>query len=119
MGRSCWKGSVVMYIPKQGDIVYLDFSPQSGHEQAGRRPGVVISNEQFFLKTKLAIVCRFTYTNNQFPLLIPLFSLNKTTGVILTEHIKCLDVISRNIQFAEKMPKDLLDKILVYVNAFF
>ena len=114
MGRSCWKGSVVMYIPKQGDIVYLDFSPQSGHEQAGRRPGVVISNEQFFLKTKLAIVCPITNTNNQFPLHIPLDS-----RTILTEHIKCLDVISRNIQFAEKMPKDLLDKILVYVNAFF
>ena len=119
MGRSCWKGSVVMYIPKQGDIVYLDFSPQSGHEQAGRRPGVVISNEQFFLKTKLAIVCPITNTNNQFPLHIPLDSRTKTTGVILTEHIKCLDVISKNIQFAEKMPKDLLDKILVYVNAFF
>ena len=39
-----------MYNPKQGDIVFLDFNPQSGHEQAGRRPGVVISNEQFFVR---------------------------------------------------------------------
>ena len=45
-----------MYYPKQGDIVFLDFSPQSGHEQAGRRPGVVISNEQFFIKTKFVVV---------------------------------------------------------------
>ena len=71
------------------------------------------------MKTKLAIVCPITNTNNQFPLHIPLDSRTKTTGVILTERIKCLDVISRNIQFAEKMPKDLLGKILVYVNAFF
>lgn len=51
MGFSCRKGSVVMYNPRQGDIVFLDFSPQSGHEQAGRRPGVIISNEQFFIRT--------------------------------------------------------------------
>lgn len=57
MGFSCWEGSVVMYNPKQGDIVFLDFSPQSGHEQAGRRPGVVISNDQFFMRTKFAVVC--------------------------------------------------------------
>ena len=42
-----------MYNPKQGDIVFLDFSPQSGHEQAGRRPGVVISNEQFLRELNL------------------------------------------------------------------
>ena len=108
-----------MYQPKQGDIVFLDFSPQSGHEQAGRRPGVVISNEEFFIRTKLAIVCPIANTNNQFPLHIPLDNRTSITGVILTEHMKCLDVISRNIQFVEKLPNDLLDKTLAYVKAFF
>ena len=108
-----------MYNPKQGDIVFLDFSPQSGHEQAGRRPGVVISNEQFFMRTKFAVVCPITNTNNKFPLHIPLDSRTKTTGVILTEHMKCLHVISRNIQFVEKMPEDLVEKTLAYVKAFF
>lgn len=108
-----------MYDPKQGDIVFLDFSPQSGHGQAGRRPVVVISNEQFFMRTKLAVVCPITNTNNKFPLYIPLDNRTKISGIILTEHMKCLDVISRNIQFVEKMPEDLLDKILAYVKAFF
>ena len=108
-----------MYYPKQGDIVFLDFSPQSGHEQGGRRPGVIISNDQFFIKTKLAVVCPITNTSNKFPLHIILDNRTKTTGVILTEHMKCLDVISRNIQFVEKLPEDLLDKTLAYVKAFF
>ena len=108
-----------MYYPKQGDIVFLDFSPQSGHEQRGRRPGVIISNDQFFIKTKLAVVCPITNTSNKFPLHIILDTRTKTTGVILTEHMKCLDVISRNIQFVEKLPEDLLDKTLAYVKAFF
>lgn len=97
----------------------MDFSPQSGHEQSGRRPGVIISNEQFFIRTNFAIVCPITNTNNKFPLHIPLDSRTKTTGVILTEHMKCLDVISRNIQFVENLPKDLLDKTLAYIRAFF
>lgn len=108
-----------MYYPKQGDIVFLDFSPQSGHEQAGRRPSVVISNEQFFIKTKFVVVCPITNSSNRFPLHIPLDDRTKTTGVILTEHMKCLDVISRNIQFVEQIPKDLLEKVLAYIKAFF
>ena len=106
---------MVMYNPEQGDIVFLDFSPQSGHEQSGRRPGVIISNRQFFARTKFAVVCPITNANNKFPLHIPLDNRTKTTGVILTEHIKCLDVISRNIQFVE----DLLEKTLAYVKTFF
>lgn len=108
-----------MYIPQQGDIVFLDFSPQAGHEQAGRRPGVVISNEQLFLRTKFSVVCPITNTNNRFPLHIPLDGRTQITGVILTEHMKCLDVLSRNIQFVEKLPEDLLNKTLEYIAAFF
>ena len=81
--------------------------------------GVVISNEQFFIRAKFAVVRPVTNTSNEFPLHIPLDNRTKTTGVILTEHMKCLDVISRNIQFVEKMPEDLLKKTLVYVKAFF
>ena len=55
-----------MYHPKQGDIVFWDFRPGSGHEQAGRRPGIAISNEQFFIKTKFAVICPITNTSNQF-----------------------------------------------------
>lgn len=108
-----------MYNPQQGDIVFLDFSPQSGHEHVARRLGVVISNEQFFIRTKFAVVCPIINTSNRFPLYISLDNRTKTTGVILTKHMKCLDVISRNIQFVERIPEDLLEKTLAYVKAFF
>ena len=65
------------------------------------------------------MVCPITNTSNKFPLHIPLDNRTKTMGVILTEHMKCLDVISRNIQFVERMPEDLLKKTLAYVKAFF
>lgn len=80
---------------------------------------MVISNEQFFIKTRFAVVCPITNTNNQFPLHIPLDHRTKTTGVILTEHMKCLDVISRNIEFVETLPEELLNKTLAYIKAFF
>lgn len=107
------------YIPKQGDVVFLDFNPQSGHKQAGRIPGVIVSNDQFFIRTKLALVCPITNTNHQFPLHIPLDNRTKTTGVVLCEHIKCLDIISRNVQFIEKMPEEMIHKIILYIQTFF
>ena len=69
--------------------------------------------------TNFAVVFQIKNKTNKFRLNIPLYNRTKTTGVILTEHMKCLDVISRNIQFVEKMPEDLLEKTLAYVKAFF
>lgn len=93
---------------KQGDIIKLDFNPQAGHEQAGYRPAVVLSNDFFNQKTNLTIVCPITNTNNAFPLHIPLDNRTKTTGVILCEHIKALDLGTRPYRVIEKLPNDLL-----------
>lgn len=108
----------MVYVPSQGDLVFLDFNPQSGHEQAGRRPGMIVSNDMFFQKTRLALVCPITNTNNRFPLHIPLDRRTKTTGVILCEHVKCLDVISRNMQFIEQAPEDIVKKTISYIQTF-
>ena len=97
---------------KQGTIVKINFNPQSGHEQAGYRPAVVISNDIFNEKTKLSIVCPITNTDNHFPLHIPLDKRTKTTGVILCEHLKSLDLNSRTFQVVEELPRDILDKII-------
>lgn len=94
---------------KQGDIIKLDFNPQAGHEQSGYRPAVVLSNNFFNQKTNLTIVCPITNTNNKFPLHIPLDERIQTTGVILCEHIKALDLTSRQYKIIEKLPKDLLE----------
>lgn len=94
---------------KQGDIIKLDFNPQAGHEQSGYIPAVVLSNNFFNQKTNLTIVCPITNTNNKFPLHIPLDERTQTTGVILCEHIKALDLTSRQYKIIEKLPKDLLE----------
>ena len=97
---------------KQGDIVKVNFNPQMGHEQAGYRPAVVISNDFFNKKTRLAILCPITNTNNQFPLHIPLDNRCQTIGVVLCEHVKTLDLNAREHIVVEKMPKDILTKII-------
>ena len=97
---------------KQGTIIKINFNPQSGHEQAGYRPVVVISNNIFNKKTNLVIVCPITNTNNHFPLHIPLDKRTQTTGVILCEHIKALDLNSRKYQVLEELPKDILENVI-------
>lgn len=89
---------------KQGTIIKINFNPQAGHEQAGYRPAVVISNNIFNEKTNLSIVCPITNTDNHFPL----DDRTQTTGVILCEHIKALDLNSRTYQIIEHLPEDLL-----------
>lgn len=97
---------------KQGMIIKLNFNPQIGHEQEGYRPAVVISNNIFNNKAKLAIVCPITNTANKFPLHIALDKRTKTRGVILCEHLKSLDLKKRKYVFVEKLPKDLLEKVI-------
>ena len=97
---------------EQGTIIKINFNPQAGHEQAGYRPALVISNNIFNEKTNLSIVCPITNTNNHFPLHIPLDERTKTSGVILCEHIKSLDLNSRKYQKIEKVPEDIFKQVI-------
>lgn len=97
---------------EQGDIIKLSFNPQKGHEQAGFRPALVISNNVFNRNTNLAILCPITNTDNKFPLHVALDSRTQTTGVILCEHIKSLDLNARENFFVEKRPKNILDQVI-------
>jgi len=97
---------------KQGDIIKVNFNPQAGHEQAGNRPAVVISNNFFNEKTKLAIVCPITNTDKNFPLHTRLDERTKTTGVVLCDHVKSLDINNRSYKFIEKLPNDILENII-------
>ena len=102
---------------KQGTIIKINFNPQTGHEQAGYRPAVVVSNDFFNQKARSSIVCPITNTNNHFPLHIPLDNRTKTTGVILCEHIKALDLNSRTYQVIEELPNDILQNVIDIVYA--
>ena len=100
------------YLPEQGDIVLLEFDPQAGHEQKGRRPAFVASNNTFNQFTKMAIVCPITNTYRDFPLHVPLDERTKTTGVIMCEQAKSLDISARKAVFLEKAPKDIIKEVV-------
>ena len=89
---------------EQGDIVYLDFDPLSGHEQKGRRPALVISNNLFNRVSSLTMVCPITHTDKGHPFHIRLDGTAKTDGVVLCDQARMLDLNSRNAAFVEKAP---------------
>lgn len=106
-------------VIRQGAVVWLDFTPQAGHEQAGTRPALVVSNNFFNQRTQLIIVCPITNTNRPFPLHVPLDGRTQTTGTILCEQVRAVDPAARNCRVAEQLPPDLLQKVLDVVAAQF
>jgi mRNA interferase MazF len=106
------------YIPEQGDIIYLQYNPQSGHEQKSTRPVVVVSNKTYNQFTKLAIVCPITSKNKSFPLHVLLDERTKTAGVIMCEQIKALDIYARKASFYEKAPKDIIEEVMDIIVGF-
>lgn len=94
-------------IFEQGDIVYLDFDPQAGHEQKGRRPALVVSNNLFNRFSSLTMVCPITHTDKNHPFHVRLDARTRTDGVILCDQARMLDLTSRHAAFEEKAPDDI------------
>lgn len=105
------------YIPKQGDIIWLNFTPGSGHEQSGRRPGLVVSNTYFNRRTGLVLVCPITNTKREYPLHVELKDSNALTGHIMVEQVKSLDYTARNAEFIEEAKKSVFSEVLSKLNA--
>ena len=97
---------------KQGNIILVDFDPQLGHEQRGRRPALVISNSLFNKFSEMAIVCPITNTDKDHPLHVKLNAKTKTTGVVLCDQIKTMDIKVRNFKIIENIPEDILGNVL-------
>lgn len=106
------------YIPQQGDIVYLDFDPQAGHEQRGRRPALVVSNNAFNSLSRGALVCPITNTNRGIPIHVALDARTKTTGVIMCDQVKALDMQSRNVALIEPAPEDIIAEAVDIIVGF-
>ena len=104
---------------KQGDIVALDFSPTHGHEQAGYRPALVVSRDLYNAKTGYVVVCPITNTLKSFPTRIALDERTKTTGFILCEQVRTIDVEARAPKFLEKIPEDLFQQAIEIVSSIF
>ncbi len=102
---------------KQGQIIKINFNPKAGHEQAGYRPAVVVSNDFFNKNCSMTLVCPITNTNNKYPLHIPLDDRTVTTGVILCEQIRALDLSARPYAEIEMLPADILQTVIHIIEA--
>jgi len=100
------------YCPERGDIVWLDFDPQSGHEQKGRRPAIVLSPKIYNSKTGLALFCPVTNQAKGYPFEVKLPANLRIRGVIISDQIKSLDWKIRNAEFIVKAPENLLNEAI-------
>ena len=99
------------YAPSRGDIVWIDFSRQLGHEQRGRRPAVVISHRAYNQKVGLALFCPITSKVKNFPFEVAISSFS-VRGSILSDQVKSLDWTTRNIEFIEAIDPDKLNDVV-------
>jgi len=103
---------------EQGDIVYLDFDPQSGHEQKGRRPALVGSNDLFNRVSILTMVCPITNTDRGHPFHVRLDGRTKTTGMVMCDQARMLDLGSRRASFEEKAPAEVIAEAVDLIIGF-
>ena len=105
-----------MYIPKQGDICYMNFAPTKGHEQTGLRPAVVISKDSYNKYTNLEVICPITTNTKKFPTHYELIETKKIKGSVLCEHIRSVDFKARQLSFVEKLKIKELEEIIDIIN---
>ena len=105
------------YVPKKGDFITLSFDPQAGHEQRGRRPALVVSNDLFNRHTGLAIVCPLTTTARGFPFHLPVPGASSLSGFVMVEQVKSVDYAMREARFVERAPTVLIEDVLDLIDA--
>jgi len=108
----------MQYFPAQGDIIIIDFDSQVGFEQLGRRPALVVSNGIYNRHCKMAIVCPITNTDKGHAFHIPLDNSTRTTGVVLCDQARALDINARNAVFMEVAPDDVIDRATDMICSF-
>jgi mRNA interferase MazF len=94
----------VAYVPERGDVVWISLNPQAGHEQAGRRPAVVVSPRSYNAKVGLGLFCPITSHVKGYPFEVSLPEGLSVSGVVLADQVKSLDWRVREAEFAERLP---------------
>lgn len=105
------------YTPERGDIVWLTFTPQTGHEQAGRRPALVLSPGAYNRKVGLAIFCPITSQIKGYPFEVAVPQCLPLGGVVLSDQVKSLDWRARKAEFVCKLPDSALTTLLKRLGA--
>jgi mRNA interferase MazF len=103
------------YVPERGDIVWLEFDPGSGHEQAGRRPALVVSPRAYNAKVGLALFCPITSRVKGYPFEVSLPEGGRTQGAVLSDQVKSLDWRARRAKRIESIPAHLMDAVVARI----
>ena len=100
------------YIPERGDIAWICFDPQLGHEQAGRRPALILSPHDYNQKVGLALLCPITSQIKGYPFEVLLPKGIKANGVVLADQLKSMDWHARRAEFICKAPENIVLDVL-------
>ncbi len=101
------------YVPERGDIVWISFNPQAGHEQAGRRPAVVVSPAVYNESVGLAIFCPITSQVKGYPFEVQIPPGLRVRGVVLADQVKSFDWSARSVEFIGRLPLAVFNKVLL------
>jgi mRNA interferase MazF len=104
-------------VPEKGDFIAVTFDPQSGHEQRGRRPALVVSNTLFNQQTGLAIVCPITNTDRGYPFHVAVTNDPDIRGFVMVEQVKSIDFRARKAKLIGRASDDVLDMVLSILDA--
>jgi mRNA interferase MazF len=105
------------FVPQRGQVVWLDFDPQAGHEQAGRRPALVLSPDSYNRPTELALFCPITNQAKGYPFEVKLPAELSVRGVVLADQMKNMDWKKRRATYLCDVPDDVLEDVLEKVLA--
>jgi mRNA interferase MazF len=103
---------VKQYVPRRGDVVWITLNPQAGHEQAGRRPAVVLSPQSYNGKVGLALLCPITNQLKGYPFEVVIPSGLPVTGAVLADQVKSLDWRARNAELICPLPPRTISEVL-------
>ena len=105
------------YLPCKGDFVALTFDPRSGHEQRGRWPALVVSNDLFNRHTGLCIACPVTNSRRDYPFHVSIPGDCEVTGVVMVEQVKSVDFRARHVKRIGPAPDAVLEEVLSLLDA--
>ena len=100
------------YVPANGDLVWLTFTPQAGHEQAGRRPALVLSPKNYNEKAGLALCCPITSVSKGYPFEVNLPSTSTVSGVVLADQVRSLDWRARRARYEGRAERQVIREVL-------
>jgi len=104
------------YVPDRGDVIWITLTPQAGHEQAGRRPALVLSPAAYNGKVGLAVLCPITNQQKGYPFEVRIPAGVKVTGVILSDQVKSLDWRVRQAERIDALPDPTVAEVLAKLN---